>query len=213
MNSRHERTVKIDRALDRRIWQNLRATRAESRQYEDNTISVTAIFDDGCQVDVKCCGSQDEPSWAEAVLFDRNGRELGFTEPAETFTGEWELTCDGDVYVVRVETEPGPDRGVERASAIAVGAGVFVVRYIDEHVDDDNVLEMIREAATAHYARNPNAFERLGGVVTVATALGVMTPEETERFGFHVVGPDDCRVKADPCETVVDPVDVPETED
>lgn len=213
MSSRHERTLRIDRALDRRIWQNLRATRAESRQHEDNTISVTAIFDDGSQVDVKCCGSQDGPSWTEAVLFDRNGHELDFTQPSETFTGEWELTCDEDTYVVHVEAEPGPDRAAERATVIAAGAGVFVVRYVDEHVDDDNILEMIREAATAHYIQNPDAFERLGGVVTVATALGVMTPEETEPFGFRVVRPDDCPVKANPYETVVDPVDVPETED
>ena len=64
-------------------------------QNEDETVSVTAKFSDGCEMDIKCCGCQDDSSWTEAVLFNAQGHELCCTEPADEFTGEWELEyCD-----------------------------------------------------------------------------------------------------------------------
>lgn len=80
----------------------LSASREEDYQDEDDTISVTAVFPDGCQMDIKCCGSQDESSWTEAVLFDKQGRELCFSEPADEFDGEWELEFDGKTYIAIV---------------------------------------------------------------------------------------------------------------
>lgn len=38
-------------------------------QGSDRVISKTAVFPNGMEMDVKCCGSDTEASWAEAVLF------------------------------------------------------------------------------------------------------------------------------------------------
>jgi hypothetical protein len=76
---------------------------------EDNTISVTANFGNGMEMDIKCCGVQyregeSNLAWTEAVLF-KNGSEVCCSEPAAEFEGDWELECDGDEYVVHVEAE------------------------------------------------------------------------------------------------------------
>ena len=40
---------------------------------------------------------------AEAMLFDKDGRPLVFTEPRRTLDGDWELcTLDGEKYIVSV---------------------------------------------------------------------------------------------------------------
>ena len=81
---------------------------AESKaeyQGEDNTIIYTAKFPDGKQMDIKCCGCQEDPSWTEAVLFDKSGYQLCFTEVKEEFEGPWELEYKGTLYCVDVRPD------------------------------------------------------------------------------------------------------------
>ena len=75
---------------------------------EDETISNTVIFDDGKQMDIKCCGVQFDPdsdnsAWTEAVLFDENGSELTHSDVSDEYVGEWELEYDGITYVGVIE--------------------------------------------------------------------------------------------------------------
>ena len=65
----------------------------------------TVQFPDGKQMDIKCCGCQDEPSWTEAVLFDEDGSQLCCTEPGDSFGGPWELQYEGIRYTVTIKTE------------------------------------------------------------------------------------------------------------
>jgi len=71
---------------------------------EDDTVSYTAKFDDGYEVDVKICGSDDGKPWTEAVLF-HNGSEVCFTEPSEYIIGEWCLETEDTSFVVNVQCE------------------------------------------------------------------------------------------------------------
>ena len=78
---------------------------------EDLVISKTTIFNNGIQMDIKCCGVQyDEFSdsntgWTEAVLFNENGAEICYTEPSDEYVGEWCLEYNGDEYCVNVIVE------------------------------------------------------------------------------------------------------------
>lgn len=77
---------------------------------EDTTISKTAKFDNGYEVDVKLCGVQyhdgeSNTMWTEAVLFDSNGSECACSDPSEGFDGIWELEYDGHNYIVTVEVQ------------------------------------------------------------------------------------------------------------
>lgn len=80
----------------------LQAKNAEEFQDEDYTISHTVVFPDGKQMDVKCCGAQEECSWTEAVLFDENGCELCCSEVSDRYDGTWELEYQGRRYVAIV---------------------------------------------------------------------------------------------------------------
>lgn len=80
----------------------LQAKTTEEFQHEDDTIIHTAVFPDGKQMDIKCCGAQDESSWTEAVLFDRNGCELCHSEVCDGYDGEWELEYRSRRYVAIV---------------------------------------------------------------------------------------------------------------
>ena len=71
---------------------------------EDDTITETATFDNGYQVDIKCCGAQDDVAWTEAVLFDPKGNQVSYTDPSDRFTGKWYLADDrGNTYIVTVQ--------------------------------------------------------------------------------------------------------------
>lgn len=83
----------------------------KNRFGEDMTSSITAVFEDGYEVDVKCCGVQYEENesagnsaWTEAVLF-LYGREVYCTSVEETFFGIWELESAGMKYLVEVFDE------------------------------------------------------------------------------------------------------------
>lgn len=84
----------------------LHAKKRSDFQSEDNTLSNTVTFSDGMQMDIKCCGCQDGPSWCEAVLFDKNGMELACSEVEDEYTGNWLITYDGIGYLADVLAEP-----------------------------------------------------------------------------------------------------------
>jgi len=83
----------------------LTAQTEDEYQGEDNTITYTAKFPDGKEMDIKCCGCRDEASWTEAVLFDERGNELTCTDVEEEFAGLWQLTCQGVTYIAVVTTD------------------------------------------------------------------------------------------------------------
>ena len=76
----------------------------------DIAITHTAKFDDGIEIDIKCCGVQYEEgnesnlAWSEAVLF-KNGYELSCTEPCDEYLGEWVFVHNNHAYCVCVKIE------------------------------------------------------------------------------------------------------------
>lgn len=105
----YEKTIRISQA---RLDFINRALSEAGHMGEDDTASESAHFDNGMVMDVKCCGSQDEPAWTEAVLFthglgDYSNTlfEVAHTDPSDEFTGDWEIEYDGDTYRVTVEVE------------------------------------------------------------------------------------------------------------
>ena len=83
----------------------LQAKSEAEYQGEDDTIIYTVKFPDGKEMDIKCCGCQDDPSWTEAVLFDKNGYQLCFTDVEDEFEVSWELEYKGVHYCVDVRPD------------------------------------------------------------------------------------------------------------
>ena len=72
---------------------------------EDESLEVEATFQNGFSMAVQCCGVQYDPyaqtntAWTQAVLFNPCGGEESYTEPEDTFLGEWNLhDHDGNEY-------------------------------------------------------------------------------------------------------------------
>ena len=109
---RYERVIKISKEEAEQINKHLTVepTCVEECLGEDIAIVYTAEFDNGFEMDVKCCGVQYEPynssntAWTEAVLFE-DGQEVCCSEVSDEFLGEWVLENDEDEYVVIVEVE------------------------------------------------------------------------------------------------------------
>ena len=80
----------------------LQAKNEEEFQSENETITHTVVFPDGNEMDIKCCGAQDDCSWTEAVLFNRNGFELCCSEVSNRYDGTWELEYLGRRYIAVV---------------------------------------------------------------------------------------------------------------
>lgn len=73
-------------------------------QGKDAVISKTAVFPDNMEVEVKCCGCENDLSWAEAVLFNcgcETHCELGNAE----FFGDWTFAYGDCHYIVHVVME------------------------------------------------------------------------------------------------------------
>lgn len=79
---------------------------------EDMTITHTARFSNGFDMDIKLCGVQYEEGgcntpWTEAVLFGTtdgtNYHEVSCTDVGEEYMGEWEMEYNGDKYITVVK--------------------------------------------------------------------------------------------------------------
>lgn len=70
----------------------------------DETIVHTAVFPDGMQADIKLVICDEEP-YTEAVLFDKNGFQKAYTDPADEYAGDWELEYDDVNYVITVKAK------------------------------------------------------------------------------------------------------------
>lgn len=77
---------------------------------EDDTISNTARFSNGMEMDVKLCGARDETPWTEAVLF-KDGWEVCCSESAESYDDPWELEYNRDTYTTVVVMENTAKKG------------------------------------------------------------------------------------------------------
>lgn len=74
----------------------------DSHLGEDETFTETAVFGNGLEMDIKCCGTQEGEAWTEAVLFTKEGIGVAVSEPSDDFFGEWELYYKDDIYHVDV---------------------------------------------------------------------------------------------------------------
>lgn len=98
----YNQTLELPAAELDTIYGFLNASSEEEYQREDQTIIYTIQFPDGKEMDIKCCGRQDNPSWTEAVLFDTHRNQLACSEGCEDFLGSWELEYGGVIYMVNV---------------------------------------------------------------------------------------------------------------
>lgn len=102
MATKYSQVVIAPKALTRLVLGYLNPNRTFERH--ESTLSLTAIFLDGRQMDIKCCPGDKTPgsAWTEAVLFDEHGAELGCTEPCDEFFGLWQIVQEDVVYEVEV---------------------------------------------------------------------------------------------------------------
>lgn len=88
-----------------------KALQSKDMMGEDDTLSFTAGFADGMEMDIKLCGTQDEEPWTEAVLF-KDGQEMCCSEPGVMHDGPWTLECDGNTYTAMIVMErPDKEKG------------------------------------------------------------------------------------------------------
>lgn len=98
MNTVQTREIILDEANYELIQKYLSGRR---RLPVDQTITYTARFEGGYEMDVKCCGGGDDCAWTEAVLF-KDGYEVGLSNPEEEYLGLWEIHADGITFITNV---------------------------------------------------------------------------------------------------------------
>lgn len=71
----------------------------------ETVVAWGVAFDEGYDVDIKVCASNNgDPLWCEAVLF-LNGSEVSCTDVADELVGTWELFDGEKVFQVDVKVE------------------------------------------------------------------------------------------------------------
>lgn len=84
----YEKNLSISKDIAAKINKACSTSYPEDWFSEDETpFTLTVSFADGIVMDIRCCGSQDAPSWCESILWspDENG-------------GLHEINCSGAVY-------------------------------------------------------------------------------------------------------------------
>ena len=74
----------------------------------DEYISESFYFNNGVEAEIKIVIpiNEDSYTWTEAILWDKDGKYLGCTEPCEDFFGEWYLEDNEDnSYIVNIKGE------------------------------------------------------------------------------------------------------------
>lgn len=75
----------------------------------DDTVTETVVFDNGVEMDIKLviCDEDGEP-YTEAVLFDKNGSQMAYTDAADEFLGTWTIEYENgsviEEYTAFIET-------------------------------------------------------------------------------------------------------------
>lgn len=131
----------------RKVTKFLSASDPNEYQGGRNTISVTVVFPDGKQMDVKCCGCDDEASWTEAVLFDKEGHELSCTECSEDFLGVWELKYGDITYKAVVSPE-------EECRCVIVTKLNIFCQHCEHFFDADNEYSDLEHSVNNGYNCN-----------------------------------------------------------
>lgn len=104
-------TIEIDSSIVKRINHYLHdEPRNEEECFgEDDTFVKTAVFYNGYEMDVKCCGVQFREgevnvAWTEAVLFNEKGYEIACSVPSDEYLGDWVLyDNNGNTYIATVK--------------------------------------------------------------------------------------------------------------
>lgn len=98
-----EETIYVSKPYAERIKKYIRGAEVQG---DGSSLSKTAKFSDGFEMDIRCCGGKDD-SWTEAILYDNTGKEVVATEPCDGFTGCWELKDEdtNTVYRAHVMTK------------------------------------------------------------------------------------------------------------
>lgn len=98
---KYEQTIELDKTSLKNLEEWLTDNQGDHRLPEDQTFTRTAVFPNGYEIDVKCCGSDEGTAWTEAVLF-LHGSECCCTEPCEEYLGDWKLSHNGNDFTVHV---------------------------------------------------------------------------------------------------------------
>lgn len=94
---------------------------------EEETITKTAKFSNGYEMDIKCCGADEEPAWTEAVLFDSEGSQIAVSDLSDDYIGIWELEDnEGNTYKANVVKVI--NRSVDESKNVLESAGYLVER-------------------------------------------------------------------------------------
>lgn len=113
MKNFYEKDIFISKDIAAKINKACSTSYPEDWFSEDETpFTLTAKFADGMTMDIRCCGSQDAPSWCESILWtpDENGslHEINCSgEVCDSILGNWEMV-DPDTeneYIVNVKIE------------------------------------------------------------------------------------------------------------
>lgn len=103
-----KRTIKIPKKESELFKELLQINQAEIYQkhgYKRNECIVYgADFANGVEADIKLVFCDEEPPYAEGVLF-QNGTEVCCTEVRDSFLGEWEFDYAGKKFLVVVGEE------------------------------------------------------------------------------------------------------------
>ena len=142
---------------------------------EEDTFSETAVFPNGCQMDIKICGTDEEPAWTEAVLFNKEGYELCCSDVSDEFIGEWHLVYENNSYTVIVDVEKHEDESIKESMLhIALISGEYIrnAEVFDSSYDEEDMDDYIYNDSHWQDASGADIFIGMFNCVNLADKIG-----------------------------------------
>lgn len=186
-----KKEIYISEKTNNKVQQFLSAKKEEDYQGADLMISLPVDMEhDGIVMDIRCCGCNDEASYAEIVLFSHGCEVHCCAVPdAAQFCGTWSTDYLGTTYTVVVKKST---LHFKKGNLLDVKTGIIGHQVNCRHVMGGGLALQLRKAYPTHYHDYMADFPHLGGLCMskVSHSLYVVGIYGQDGFGKNKVQTD-----------------------
>lgn len=178
-----KKKIYISKETDDKVSRFLSAKTEKDYQGADLVISLPVDMGDGIVMEVRCCGCDDEASYAEIVLFS-HGSEVNVcaVHNATRFCGVWRIDYHGITYTLEVALST---LHLKKGNLLTVNSGIIAHQVNCQRVMGAGLALAIRRVYPKHYSEYLETTPELGSICAteITPTLYVVGVYGQDNFG------------------------------
>lgn len=184
-----KRVIYISKESNDKAHRYFAATASKDFQGADNVMSLSVDMEhEGMVMDIRCCGCDEDASYAEIVLFSHGSEVNCIPVPtAKELCGMWSVPYLGNTYTVVVKQS---SLTIRSGNLLNVQKGIIVHQINCRYVMGSGLAAQIRKAYPKHYSDYMSQYAHLGGLCITQInsdlyVIGIYGQDSYGRQGLH----------------------------